>query len=414
MFFKRPRARRSAVLLVSCAFSLLLLGCKDKADKDAAHAQQQTHPPAVNVVKVVRKPVTEGTTFIGRIEAIRSVDLISRINGFLKEQKFRDGQEVKAGDLLFTIEREPYQAAVNAARANLAQAKANAVNARVQAARARALARTRDIPLSTLDDREAAEKQADAQIEQMQAALEQSEINLGYTEIRAPFAGRIGRANFKLGALVGPNTGALATIVSQDPVYATFPVSDRLIQDFRAHQTEGGSLHDAVVVRLFLSNGKEYPYPGKIDFTDVRVNRGTDTLLVRAVVRNPDRLLVDGQYVQVLAEQKEPVEALVVPQRSILTDQSGTFVFVVMPDSKVAQKHVTTGQAVGTDTVVQGVQEGDRIVVDGLQQLRPGAQVDARLASDTSPGQPAESGDERPASTDIDSAPAKKRLSSGI
>jgi membrane fusion protein (multidrug efflux system) len=373
------RARWLPAAFACGAIVLAAAGCKQKTDQAAAQAQHQ--PVTVSVVKVAKRPIHPSESFIGRVEAIRVVDLVARVSGFVEKQNYTDGQEVKAGALLFTLEKDTYQAAVDAAKATLAQAQANAANAKLQVGRARRLVRNGNIPVATVDDRETALKQADAAIQGARAQLDQAQINLGYTEVRAPFDGRVGRANFKLGALVGPNTGPLATIVSQDPMYVTFPVSDRLAMDFRSRKASTDPAYDGVRVRIFLSNGQEFPFSGKIDFTDVRVDRGTDTLLVRAVLSNPDRLLVDGQYVRVEAEQRNPVEALVVPQRAILTDQSGTSVYVVGPDNKVAQKHVTTGQVVGTDTVVQGLSENELVVVDGLQTLRPGVPVAAQVAA---------------------------------
>jgi membrane fusion protein (multidrug efflux system) len=377
----RPAIRRVRWLpaaIACCAIAVAAAGCKQKQDK-AAEAHQQ--PVPVSVIKVAKRPIHPSETFVGRIEAVRVVDLIARVSGFVEKQNYTDGQEVKAGDLLFTLEKDTYQAAVDAAKAALAQAEANAANAKLQVGRARRLVRNGNIPVATVDDRETALKQADAAIQAARAQLDQAQINLGYTEMRAPFDGRVGRANFKLGALVGPNTGPLATIVSQDPMYVTFPVSDRLATDFRSRKASSDPAYDGIRVRIFLSNGQEYPLSGKIDFTDVRVDRGTDTLLVRAVLPNPDRLLVDGQYVRVEAEQRRPVEALMVPQRAILTDQGGTSVFIVGPDRKVVQKQVKTGQIIGTDTVVQGLDENELVVVDGLQTLRPGVSVAAQIAA---------------------------------
>jgi membrane fusion protein (multidrug efflux system) len=371
--------RLPAAVAVCCVIALTAAGCgKQKTDQAAAQAQQP--PVAVSVVKVAKLPIHPSESFIGRVEAIRVVDLVARVSGFVEKQNYTDGQEVKAGALLFTLEKDTYQAAVDAAKANLAKAQADAANAELQVGRARRLVRNGNIPVATVDDRESALKQADAAIKGARAQLDQTQINLGYTEVRAPFDGRVGRANFKLGALVGPNTGPLATIVSQDPMYITFPVSDRLAMDFRGRKASNDPAYNGIRVRIFLSNGQEHPVAGKIDFTDVRVDRDTDTLLVRAVVPNPGRLLVDGQYVQVEAEQRSPVEALVVPQRAILTDQSGTSVYIVGPGNKVAQKHVTTGQVVGTDTVVQGLSENELVVIDGLQTLSPGAVVTPQLA----------------------------------
>jgi membrane fusion protein (multidrug efflux system) len=367
-------------------FLLLLAGCNDSAEKQAQAPQMP--PPAVGVVTAAKRPVAEGVTFVGRVQAVNKVDLVARVEGFLKQRAYTEGQEVKAGDLLFVLEKDTYQAAVDQAQANLVSAQANADNAKLQADRARDLIRNQNISQATLDDRIAAEKSANAAVQQNQAALEQAQINLGYTEIRAPFDGRVGISTFSVGALVGPSSGALATIVSQDPIYVTFPVSDRFILDVKQQaQVEAKD----VAVHLTLANGSQYPEVGKIDFTDVKVDQNTDTLTVRAVFPNPDRILTDGQYARVTAERKTPVDALVIPQRAILTDQTGDYVLVVGDGNRAAAKHIATGAIQGADVVVQqGLNDGDVVIVDGVQKVRPGQQVSpAPTSQPTDPAQAA-------------------------
>ncbi|WP_304608557.1 efflux RND transporter periplasmic adaptor subunit [Inquilinus sp. Marseille-Q2685] len=372
------------------AFGLLLLaGCNESSEKQAQAPQMP--PPAVGVVTAAKRPVAEGYTFVGRVQALNKVDLVARVEGFLQQRNYTEGQEVKAGELLFVLEKDTYQAAVDQAQANLASAQATADNAKLQTDRARELIKNQNVAQSTLDDRIAAEKSAVAAVQQNQAALEQAQINLGYTEIKAPFDGRVGISNFSVGALVGPGSGALATIVSQDPIYVTFPVSDRFILDVQ-QQTGAGKVNpENVAVKLTLANGSQYPQVGKIDFTDVKVNQNTDTLLVRAEFPNPDRTLTDGQYARVTAERKDPVEALVIPQRAILTDQSGSYVLVVGEGNKAAAKHITTGANQGADVVVQqGLNDGDVVIVDGVQKVRPGQEVNpAPVTEATAPAKPA-------------------------
>lgn len=368
---------------------LLLAGCNESSDKQAQAPQMP--PPAVGVVTAAKRPVAEGVTFVGRIQAINKVDLVARVEGFLQQRAYTEGQEVKAGDLLFVLEKDTYQASVDQAQANLASAQATADNAKLQTERARELIKNQNVAQSTLDDRIAAEKSAVASVQQNQAALEQAQINLGYTEIKAPFDGRVGISTFSVGALVGPSTGTLATIVSQDPIYVVFPVSDRFIQDVQQASGSGRVEPQDVVVHLTLANGSAYPQTGKIDFTDVKVDQNTDTLQVRAVFANPNRILTDGQYARVTAERKDPVEALVIPQRAILTDQTGNFVLVVGEGNKAAAKHITTGASQGADVVVQqGLNDGDVVIVDGVQKVRPGQEVNpAPAAAEAAPAKPA-------------------------
>ncbi|WP_342241281.1 efflux RND transporter periplasmic adaptor subunit [Inquilinus sp. OTU3971] len=368
---------------------LLLAGCNESSEKQAQAPQMP--PPAVGVVTAAKRPVAAGVTFVGRVQAVNKVDLVARVEGFLQQRNYTEGQEVKAGEMLFVLEKDTYQAAVDQAQANLVSAQANADNAKLQADRARDLIKNQNVSQATLDDRIAAEKSANASVQQNQAALEQAQINLGYTDIKAPFDGRVGISTFSVGALVGPSSGALATIVSQDPIYVTFPVSDRFIQDVQQASGSGRIEPQDVVVKLTLANGSEYPQTGKIDFTDVKVDQNTDTLMVRAVFANPNRILTDGQYARVTAERKDPVEALVIPQRAILSDQTGSYVLVVGEGNKAAAKHITTGANQGADVVVQqGLNDGDVVIVDGIQKVRPGQEVNpAPAAAEAAPAKPA-------------------------
>ncbi|MGO1076237.1 efflux RND transporter periplasmic adaptor subunit [Inquilinus sp. CA228] len=364
---------------------LLLAGCNESSENQGQAPQMP--PPAVGVVTAAKRPVAAGVTFVGRVQAVNKVDLVARVEGFLQQRNYTEGQEVKAGELLFVLEKDTYQASVDQAQANLASAQATADNDKLQTDRARELIKNQNVAQSTLDDRIAAEKSAVAAVQQNQAALEQAQINLGYTQIAAPFDGRVGISTFSVGALVGPSTGTLATIVSQDPIYVIFPVSDRFIQDVQQQTGTGRVEPQDVVVKLTLANGSDYPETGKIDFTDVKVDQNTDTLMVRAVFANPKRILTDGQYARVTAERKDPVEALVIPQRAILTDQTGNFVLVVGEGNKAAAKHITTGANQGADVVVQqGLNDGDVVIVDGVQKVRPGQEVNpAPAAAEAAP-----------------------------
>ena len=334
--------------------------------------------PSVTVLVLDARPVTSGLSFTGRVAAVEKVDVRARVSGFLKGQHFREGQDVQAGDLLFTIEEETYQALVNQRQADLSAAEAKATNAQTQLARAKELLPKQTISQATYDDRHAASLMADAAVLQAKASLAEAQINLGYTKTAAPISGRIGRAMFKHGALVGVESGALATVVSQDPIYVTFAVSQRQIMEVRKslRGDKGGSRQ--AVVRLQLPDNSAYADAGKVDFTDVTVDRSTDTLAVRAVFPNEDRTLVDGQYVRVRIEDSQPQQAILVPQRSILNDQAGSYVFVLDAADKVQSKRLKLGATQGPDVVVQdGLAVGDRVVVDGIQKVRPGMTVDA-------------------------------------
>ena len=264
----------------------LLAACEQQADSSAATAAGP--PPAVTVISVRPTEVTPGVGFNGRVVAVDEVQLRARVTGFLERRLFEEGADVDAGDLLFVIEKAPYQAVVEQRQAELASAEANRANTAVQLQRGEELAKSNNIPQAEVDERRAADLMAAAQILEAQAALEQAQINLGYTEIHAPIAGRIGRADLSVGNLVGPDTGVLATIVSQDPIYVTFPVSQRQLLEYRRGQGDAGG---APVVRATLPDGTLYEHPGELDFLDVQVDPGTDTVTVRAELPNPERVL---------------------------------------------------------------------------------------------------------------------------
>jgi membrane fusion protein, multidrug efflux system len=354
--------------------ALALLVCCDAA------VAQGTPPPAVSVRPVMSRQVTATGDFVGRVVAIDKVDIVARITGFIKERNFTEGQQVKTGDLLFRIEPDTYRAAVDQQKANLARAQATQLNASLQLQRAQELVKNRDTPVSTLDQRTADEKAAAADVLQAQALLEQAQINLGYTEIRSPIDGRIGLANFTKGNLVQPSSGTLATIVSQDPIYVTFQVSERNLVNYKRRIAESGAKDSHETVHIRLPDGSEYPHPGLTNFFDVQADATTDTVTVRAQLPNPEGILVPGGVVAVTVERGAPKSALVVPLSAVQLDQAGRYVLVVDDTKKVEQRRVTTGVEQGRDVVVtNGLKEGELVVVEGIQKVRPGQVVTATV-----------------------------------
>jgi membrane fusion protein (multidrug efflux system) len=210
----------------------------------------------------------------------------------------------------------------------------------------------------------------------LKAALKQAELNLSYTDIRSPIDGRIGRTAFTVGNLVNPASGVLATIVSQDPIYVLFPVSVRDLETIReARRKEGGGLAK-IDIRLRLSNGQDYPHPGVWNLTDPQVDQQTDSLIMRAIIPNPERTLIDGQFVTAVIRERREEPRLVIPQAALQVDQSGYYALVVTDQHKVEQRRVQTGPNLGTDVVVtSGVREGENVIVDGIQKVRPGQVV---------------------------------------
>lgn len=372
----RSRAGRgrhpAGVLLLVLA--LAVLGSGDLVAQPAGLAA----PLPVGTVAAQRQPVAATMSFVGRIEAVGRVDIRARITGWLREVLFTEGSVVQKGAPLFRIERDSFEAAVQQAQGDMVKAQGQYAFAVVQRRRAEELVKTSSTPVATRDQRIAEEKTAQGQVMTAEAALRTAQINLSYTDITTPITGRIGRSSVTVGNLVTPDSGPLATIVSVEPMYATFPVSQRefLALEQQGH-TASASDTSRVHVRLTFSDGSVYPHPGTINFIDVTVDRRTDTILVRATVPNPDGRLVDGQLVQVTLEQKQPEEKVLVPQAALLADQQGPYVFIVQ-NGKAEIRRLTLGAEKGPDVVVErGLQGGEQVVVQGLQTLRPGAPVSA-------------------------------------
>jgi membrane fusion protein (multidrug efflux system) len=366
----RNSGKSSAIGAIIC-----VVGCASAA------AQGASPPPAVTVAPVASRQVTPTGDFIGRVTAINKVDIVARVAGFIEERNFTEGQQVKKGDLLFRIEQDTYKAAVDQQRATLEKAKAAAINTGLQLERGKELVRNSNIPQSTVDQRAADDAAARADVMQAQALLEQAQINLGYTEIRSPIAGRIGLASFTEGNLVQPSSGTLATIVSQDPIYVIFQVSERDVIAYRARVAQSADKTPHVTIHITLPNGAAYPHPGTSNFLDVQVDPNTDTVAVRATVPNPDGLLIPGAVVGVTTERGAPQTALVVPQSAVQLDQAGHYVLLVDQAKKVEQRRVTTGVERGRDIVItDGLKQGDLVIVEGIQKVRPGQLVTANLA----------------------------------
>src|SRR6266852_7020890 len=353
----------------------LLAGC-DKPKQSAAPPPK----PAVGVRAAAMKGVTQSFEFVGHIKAVNKVDVRARVEGFLERVLFREGQDVKTGDLLYHIEKVQFQALVDQAKANLASAEAEVTNDQLQYARQLELSKQQFSPQAVVDQRKAALDSDRAKVLQTRAALTQAQVNLDYTDIRSPIAGRVGRTAYTLGNLVNPASGVLATIVSQDPIYVLFPVSVRDLETIReARRKEGGEIAK-IDIRLRLSTGQDYPQRGVWNFTDPQVDQQTDSLIMRATMPNPERTLADGQFVTAVIRERREAPRLVIPQAALQVDQSGYYTLVVDDQHKVEQRRVQTGPNLGTDIVVtSGVREGEKVIVDGVQKVRPGQVVQEQV-----------------------------------
>jgi membrane fusion protein, multidrug efflux system len=350
----------------------LLPGCKEEA---APARQQAAAPPAaVFVARVERQAISRGADFIGRVEAIDRVDIVARVTGFLQARHFNEGDAVKAGQLLFTLEQPPFAAEVALRRAQVDSARADLANATTQVTRGRELVKTNAIPQATLDDRITAEAEAKAKVAAAEAQLQQAQINYDYTEIRAPFDGRAGRSPLSPGNVVSPNSGTLVTIVRDDPIRISFPVTQRQLLNFRREGGAEGA--DRIKVRVRLPDGTMLDSTGRFDFIDVTTNRATDSVLVQAMIPNPQKLLVDGQALTVVVEAGDPEQAIVIPQSALQIDQAGSFVLIVGAENKVEVKRVKTTRGLGGQLVVtEGLEIGQLVITEGAQRARPGAVV---------------------------------------
>ncbi len=338
------------------------------AGMGGAVAQGSGALPAVMVAPAAMQAIADSADFLGRVQAADKVELRARVEGFLTERRFTEGQMVKKGDVLFVIDKAPYEATVDQRKADLAAAQAIAANAEVQLQRTRELAERGNAPQATLDQRIAEDARARADIAKAQAALRTAEINLSYTEIVAPIDGRIGQATVTPGNLVAPATGPLATLVSIDPMNVTFPVTQRELLDARRR---AGGEPQKIVVRLRLADGTIYDQTGRVELLDVAANQGTDSVTVRAKIANPRGVLIDGTSVRVILAVGEPEQRLVVPSVAVAVDQQGPFVLVVGQGDKVEVKRVQLGAQRGGLTVVEkGIAVGDRVIVEGMVRAR--------------------------------------------
>jgi len=349
-------------------------------------------PPAVGVVRVERTPITETNEFIGRIQAIDRVDIVARVTAFLEKVDFRDGAEVKQGQTLYELERGPFEADLAAKKAVAAQIEAQLENANISLERARKLLTTQAGAQATVDSTLATQRSFAAQLAGALASVKQSQINLDYTIISSPIDGKIGRTAVTPGNVVGPSSGVLVTVVGQDPMYVVFPVSVRAEVGLRQRYAGKGGFN-AVVIRIKLPDGRLYDQPGKLDFVDNTVQTSTDTILLRAIIPNPPlpvkatnggtlRELADAEFVTVLLEGVQPIEVLAVPRAAILSDQRSDYVYVIDEDGKAQRRDVKLGQSTPTTASVEsGLKEGEMVVVEGIQRVRPGQPVTAGPAA---------------------------------
>ena len=343
-------------------------------------------PPPVGVIKVERRPMTDTHEFNGRIQAIDSVNIVARVTAFLDKQLFTEGTDVKKGDLLYVLERAPYQAAVDVQKAAIAQAQAQFDNGQIELWRKQQLVEKNSGTQQAVDAALATQRTEAAQLKAAHAQAEMAQINLDYTEVRSPIDGRIGRSSVTIGNVVSLASGTLTTVVSQDPMYVTFPVSTRRAIELREEYSKNGAF-DAVKIRVRLPDGRIYGQTGRVDFINNAIAQDTDTVIIRGVIPNPVlgsqtaggvslRELIADEFVTVLLESVQPKQVIAVPRAAILSDQEGSYVYVVDDQNIARQRRVRLGQLTPeTAGIAEGLKEGEQIIIEGVQRARPNAPV---------------------------------------
>jgi RND family efflux transporter MFP subunit len=355
-----------------------LTGC----DSSPRAAGAEPRPPQVTVAKPVKRLVSDYDEYVGRFVAVDAVEIRARVSGYLEAIHFKDGQLVKKGDLLFTIDRRPFEATLAQTQANLAQARANLAFAQADLERGQNLVRGNTITQQTFDQRTQAKRVAEASVTAQEAAVRQAQLDLEFTELRAPVSGRIGDRRVSAGNLVtGGTTGTttlLATITSIDPIRFEFTMDEasylhyiRLAADMAAANR---GINMPVWLKLIDESG--FKHEGKMDFVDNSIDRGSGTIRARAEFANPDGTLTPGMFGRIRVPVAKPAEALLVPEVAIGTEQVRKFVMVVDGDNVARPKYVTLGPAMdGLRVVSSGLEPDDRIIINGLMQARPGTKV---------------------------------------
>ncbi|MFT4162063.1 efflux RND transporter periplasmic adaptor subunit [Shinella sp.] len=372
-------------LAVSISAAALMFQMPGTTAQAEAVAAAEVPAVPVTIAVVENRDVVTWQEFSGRLEAIDRVQVRSRVAGAIQSVDFREGALVKAGDLLFTIDPEPYRTAVTQAEGQLASAEARVKLAKIQLERSERLAQSNSISQSEVDQRQNALAEANAALKTGQAALHAAQIELDYTNVRAPVSGRAGRVEITVGNLVaaGSASPALTTLVSIDPIYASFNVSEETVaKALAALPASDGALRpiEQIPVEVGTLADEGTPIRGKLQLIGNEVDAASGTIAVRAVFDNPGGRLIPGQFVRIRMGEPRTESKILVSEKAVGTDQDKKFVFVVDKDNKVAYRPIVLGSLSGGERVVEsGLAAGDKVVVNGLQRIRPGAVVDPQV-----------------------------------
>lgn len=371
--FLRPRPTFFALFVAGS-----LAACGEGPRPAAAPA-----PPAVTVAKPAQKTIVDQDEYVGRFVAVDAVEVRARVSGYLDQVHFRDGQLVKQGDLLFTIDKRPFQTALDQSRATLAQARANLAFAQSDLARAQQLVRDRTITEQVFEQRTQAMRVAQASVAANEALVRQAELDIQFTDLRAAFDGHIGDRRVSPGNLVtggtGGNTTLLATIVTTDPIRFEFTFDEAAYLRYTrlgAKPSDIASGNTKVQIQLKLIDEQGFPHQGTIDFVDNVIDRSTGTIRARGVFENKQGLFTPGMFARVQVPASPPYDALLVPQAAIGSEQARKYLLVVDAENIARQKYVTLGQTVeGMQVIREGVSADDRVIVNGMARARPGGKV---------------------------------------
>ena len=353
----------------------VLNGCADANSKDEPAAAAAQAGPPVSAAIVVEKPVAETQEFSGRLEAVEIVEIRPRVSGYITAVNFKPGAEVKKGDVLFVIDPRPYQAEADRAGAAASAARAKADLARLELQRAERLLADKAIAQREFDERASVQKELDAGARAAAAQSEAARLNLSYTRITAPIDGRVSKAEITLGNLVDASA-VLTSVVSLDRIYASFDGDEQtyLRVGSRAQRSQPAT------VKVGLTGEEGFPHEGKLEFVDNQLDANTGSVRMRATLANPDRALAPGLFARVQIGSGAANKAVLINDRAVGTDQSRKYVVVVGADSKAEYRPVTLGPVVdGLRVVRTGLKPGEKIVVNGLQRVRPGSPVTAQI-----------------------------------
>lgn len=379
-FPKRPLGLATlATAAAAVAASAVLVFQSPSAQATAGAAQPQAVP--VSVAAVLQQDISLWDEFSGRLEAVQRVDVRARVSGAVQSVHFREGSLVKQGDLLITVDPAPYAAEVDRAEAQVAAAQARVSYTRSELERATRLLQESAIAQREHDERQNAQREADANLRAAQAALQTARLNLGYTQVRAPVAGRVGRIEITQGNLVasGPGAPVLTTLVSVSPIYASFDTDEQVVVKALQDLKSGASartLIERIPVQMGTGTSGGTPHAGKLQLIDNQVDAKSGTVRVRAVFDNADGDLIPGQFARIRMGQARSSQAILINERAVGTDQNKKFVLVVGEGNKAEYREVTLGAPIeGLRVVTSGLKAGETIIVNGLQRVRPGAVV---------------------------------------